>query len=94
MFEYHWLFSTPGATSLFDVIIIRQEKTFCQTSTVYKMDFDKIGKSYSFSFDLYPKGDAKSEDDIALYIKVIVCKQVNISNSKSNNKQIQSPKQK
>ena len=34
------------------------------------MDFDRIGKSYSFSFDLYPKGDAKSEDDIALYIKV------------------------
>jgi hypothetical protein len=33
------------------------------------MDFDKIGKSYKFSFDLYPKGDAKSEDDIALYIK-------------------------
>jgi hypothetical protein len=34
------------------------------------MDFEKTGKSYSFSFDLYPKGDAKSEDDIALYIKV------------------------
>ena len=50
-----------------------QEKTYCQTSTVYKMDFEKIGKSYSFSFDLYPKGDAKSEDDIALYIKVSCC---------------------
>jgi hypothetical protein len=34
------------------------------------MDFEKTGKSYGFSFDLYPKGDAKSEDDIALYIKV------------------------
>ena len=52
------------------ILFVLQEKTYCQTSTIYKMDFEKIGKSYSFSFDLYPKGDAKSEDDIALYIKV------------------------